>query len=66
MVFPDIAEGAVKVVIMATGAQLDEETIPQAFVAVTQTLPGPVPLVTEMEFVPCPLLITQPDGTVQM
>jgi hypothetical protein len=40
--------------------------VPQAPVADTHTFPEEPPMVTEIEVVPCPELITAPAGTVQV
>jgi hypothetical protein len=52
--------------LMLTATQVADEVMLQAFVAVTQTFPPPVPLVTTMLSVPCPEVIVHPVGTVQL
>ena len=39
---------------------------PQALYAVTQTLPLVASKLTVMEFVPCPVAMVAPEGTVQL
>jgi hypothetical protein len=40
--------------------------VPQEFVAVTVTFPDVEPAVTVIEVVPCPAVIVEPAGTVQV
>jgi hypothetical protein len=58
--------GAVIVLLMVTSVHDCEEIVPHEFCAVTQILPALLPEVTLMEAVPCPLLMVQPVGTVQL
>lgn len=56
------ADGAALIVIAALLAEL----VPQLFVAVTEILPPVDPIVTVIAFVPDPLVIVAPVGTVQL
>lgn len=47
-------------------ARQDALLVPQALLAVTQTLPAVELVVTVMEVVPCPLLMVHPAGTVHV
>ena len=47
-------------------ARLAALPLPQLFDGTTVTFPLFPPTVTVMEFVPCPEVITEPDGTVQV
>jgi hypothetical protein len=40
--------------------------VPQPFFATTRISPGLFPAVTVIELVPCPAVITQPAGTIQL
>jgi hypothetical protein len=65
-VSPLIVPGVCATEFTVTDWQEGEEVMLHALVAVTQMLPPLVPEVALMEFVPCPLLMTQPAGTVHV
>jgi hypothetical protein len=52
--------------LMLTVWQVEEDTRPQALVAVTQRFPPEVPEVTTMLMVPCPAVMDQPTGTAHV
>jgi hypothetical protein len=56
--------GFVDAALMDTGVQAD--VVPHVFVAATQTFPALPPADVFMESVPCPELMVQPAGTVQL
>jgi hypothetical protein len=66
LLLPLIVPGDCMDVLMLAVIQVAEEVMLQELVAVTQMLPPPVPLVTVMEEVVCPEVITHPDGTVHV
>ncbi len=47
-------------------ARVDAELVPQLEDAVTLTLPDVLPKFTDIEVVPCPAVMLDPEGTVQV
>ena len=61
LIVPGIAGAEVIETLTQVGALASHE-----FMADTQTFPPFVPALTVIEVVPCPLVIDQPEGTVQL
>jgi hypothetical protein len=59
-----MAAWASQLIILTANDLLDDE--PQALFAFTYTVPVALLQFTVIEFVPCPLVITQPVGTIQV
>ena len=63
---PDIILGVAGAAVVKVTACVLAVLDPQPFAAVTEMVPAPVPAATEILVVPCPEIITQPAGTVQV